>query len=218
MFRFPHKYSVGETMRGFTLVELMVTISIFMVISSVVLYENSKFNSSILLTNSAYEVALTVRQAQVYGVASRKVTIGGFAGGATTVGGKTAYQIGYGLYFDDSTADKSKRFILFADVNSNSQYDAGEEITTSTFNRDIKVSDLCFQYSGSWHCNGASDSAATIIFKRPNPEPAVFKNNTNSPGISYIKIRLKSDTNASAVRCVIVNSIGQTSVKAQNNC
>lgn len=209
--------STYKDKKAFTLIELMVTVSIFMVITTVVLYQNSKFNSSILLTNSAYEVALTIRQAQVFGVASRKVTIGAFGTEGATVGGRTAYQIGYGVYFDKAN---SKSFTLFADVNSDSNYDASEIITTSTFVRDIRISDVCFSINGgAYQCNtvGTYDKA-TIIFRRPNPEPLVFKNTTNIAGISSIKIVLKADSSATESRCVIINSIGQTSVKSGANC
>ena len=53
---------------GFTLIELLVSIAIFIIITSVAVWNNSQFNSTILLTDLGYEIALSVRQAQVYGI------------------------------------------------------------------------------------------------------------------------------------------------------
>src|SRR3989338_7579467 len=64
--------------RGFTLVELLVTLSLFVVLTTIVLFSQSKFNGSILLTNLAYDVAITVRQAQTYGVNVRETSSGVF--------------------------------------------------------------------------------------------------------------------------------------------
>src|SRR3989338_6906440 len=58
--------------RGFTLVELLVTLSLFVVLTTIVLFSQQKFNGSILLTNLAYDVALTIRQAQTFGVNVRE--------------------------------------------------------------------------------------------------------------------------------------------------
>ena len=39
---------------GFTLVELLVTITIFVILTGVVLFSQSRFNSTIFLTNLAF--------------------------------------------------------------------------------------------------------------------------------------------------------------------
>ena len=58
--------------RGFSLAELIVSIAIFLFISSVVMVSQHNFGGKILITNLAYDVALGIRQAQVYGSSSRK--------------------------------------------------------------------------------------------------------------------------------------------------
>ena len=54
--------------KGFSLVELLVVLSIFLIITSVVLFNQNKFSSDISITNVAYSIALEIRQAQVSGI------------------------------------------------------------------------------------------------------------------------------------------------------
>lgn len=59
------------TARGFTLVELMVTISIMVLVTSAVLVRHTSFNSAVLLENQAYEIAFDIRQTQLLAVSAR---------------------------------------------------------------------------------------------------------------------------------------------------
>src|SRR3989344_3869307 len=61
-------FSMKRTPRGFTLIELLVVLSIMLVITGVFLVRNQQFNSAILLRSLSYQVALSIRQAQVFGV------------------------------------------------------------------------------------------------------------------------------------------------------
>ncbi len=54
--------------RAFSLVELIVSIAIFGIMTALVVAKYGTFNSSTLLTNAAYDVALAIRTAQTYGV------------------------------------------------------------------------------------------------------------------------------------------------------
>src|SRR3989344_4615422 len=50
--------------RGFTLVELMVVTGILVVITSLILANNTRFGGAVLLENLAYDIALSMRKAQ----------------------------------------------------------------------------------------------------------------------------------------------------------
>ena len=54
--------------KGFTLIELLVTITIFVILTGVVLLSQNSFDNSILIKNLAYDISLTIREAQDYGV------------------------------------------------------------------------------------------------------------------------------------------------------
>lgn len=193
---------------GFSLIELMVTVSVVTLIGAVVLYENSKFNSTILLTNLGYEIALTARQAQVFGLSSRTYQ----AGGST--------QVGYGVYFD--LAD-SQKFILFADVNGNNTYDNLEETSVIGINNRNYISDICTFYGGTWTCESDSPSVIrlenfTVTFLRPNPEPEFRRADGSETNIDAIKVVLKNSSNDVDKRCVLITLVGQISVKSQTVC
>jgi len=66
------KENINKFTGGFSLVEMLVVVAIFFTISSVVLFRQSKFSSDISITNAAYDVALVIREAQVYGTGSKQ--------------------------------------------------------------------------------------------------------------------------------------------------
>src|SRR3989344_9303934 len=60
-------WSLATTERGFTLIELLVVTGILVLISGLVLANNTRFGGAILLKNLAYDVGLSIREVQVYG-------------------------------------------------------------------------------------------------------------------------------------------------------
>ena len=92
--------------QGFTLIELLVTISIFIIVTSVAVFNNNQFNSSILLTDLGYQIALSVRQAQVYGITVK-------APASCVVGSSScSFTSGYGIDFN---INSKTSYILFED-------------------------------------------------------------------------------------------------------
>src|SRR3989344_4714141 len=85
--------------RAFTLIELLVVTAIIGVLSLVVVVNQGSFNRTFMLANTSYDIALTLRNAQTFGMGSR-----------SRDGSENA---GYGIHFDKNTP---KSFILFADI------------------------------------------------------------------------------------------------------
>ncbi len=54
--------------KGFTLIELMITVSIFAIMTALLVAKYGAFNNGVLLTNLAYDIALNIRSAQSYGL------------------------------------------------------------------------------------------------------------------------------------------------------
>lgn len=67
-----------RAVRGFTLVELVVSIGIIGVITGVVIVNYRDFESTTVLKNSAYDVALGLREAQLKSISVVRGTSGGF--------------------------------------------------------------------------------------------------------------------------------------------
>ena len=190
-------------MKAFTLVELLVSIAIFTVITTIAVVNNSQFNSSILLTNLAYEIGLSIRQAQVYGITVKQTSLD-----------PTKFNSGYGIHFD-LTAD-SKSYILFEDSKLSGgevdhEYGSGDtDIETFRIQKGNSISNI--------YINGANRSDVDITFLRPNPNAYIKYAEGGNNYYSTAEICIKSPQGT--MRKVVVESTGQLSVVADDmtNC
>lgn len=192
-----HRFSLKSG--GFTLIELMVVFAIIIVITSVVFTNQSTFNKTLILSNTAYDIALTLRSTQTYGLSSRA------AGTATNVG--------YGVHLS-STVHNS--FLFFADTapagspgtlfcsvtssagapdckpgdgiytSSGADPDALSAVRTYSLNNGIKISDFCaYPAAGSGSCAVAGGlTALDIVFTRPNPN-AIIRGSNGGPYTTF---------------------------------
>lgn len=205
---------------GFTLVELMVVLAIISVITSVVLSSQSTFNKTLVLANTAYDIALTLRSVQTYGLGSR-------AAGSTA-------STGYGLHFERAVSGSQYSFTFFADTfpgpsASNCHglsrndpnapdtkpgdcvYDPArdQKVVAYTLGNRVTVSEFCAR-NGSWSCavsNGGTLSSLDIVFARPNPEPLITVN--SSPSTVYTAACLKVTSPQGGSHFVSVAASGQ---------
>jgi prepilin-type N-terminal cleavage/methylation domain-containing protein len=172
---------------GFTLVELLVTISIFVLLTGVVLFNQNNFNSSILLTNLAYDTALTIRQAQTYGINVKE-----FA----TSSSATSQFVPYGVHFNIA---QNKSFILFADIDYDSSLRSSDGFYDSAGTTDLTkcqlakgcvnryniqrgnhIKELCLGDVAKNNTNGTCVGGGglhtdilDIVFTRPNPDAKI---------------------------------------------
>ncbi len=200
--------------RGFTLTELIAVLAIISVISAVVITSQSNFNKDLLLTNAAYDIALTLRSVQTYGLGSRAV------GGAQNVG--------HGLSFVKATPNE---FTHFADIYplspsqspaarpGNGVYDVsqGEKVLEYQLGNGITIKDFCSRSipSNQWRCasdNQASLTALDISFSRPNADPSIRINSNDSLTASEACIITTSPQGGE--RFVSVTASGQIHTKA----
>lgn len=183
-------------LRAFSLIELMVVTGIFTVITGVVLANNAQFNSSVLLGNAAYDVALSVRQAQVYGLSTQA-----FSG---------QFQLGYGIHIQGTG-----QYLLFADVDpeTNRRYDAGVDqiVELYTLGRGHTVQRFCgITANGTEECsdNQAALTHLDISFLRPNPDATI----TGSTPSLFSSARVTLQSRSGETRTISIQSTGQISV------
>lgn len=165
---------------GFTLAELMVVLGIIVVLSYIVLTSQSTFNKTLILANTAYDVALSLRSAETFGLGSR-----GISGASTNTG--------YGIHFDRSTPGS---YLIFADISpssanglnchglrpgaNGSEPDAqpGDcmytppldlKVSDYTIGNGIKITDFCV-LTVSWACASTGLTSLDIVFARPNAD------------------------------------------------
>ncbi|MEK9132081.1 MAG: prepilin-type N-terminal cleavage/methylation domain-containing protein [Patescibacteria group bacterium] len=204
--------AMPKSTTGFTLVELMVVVAIFAILTTIILYKNSDFNNSFLLTDAAYDVALTVREAQVYGINVK----------STGKGAANQYfNSGYGIYLD-TTGTYPNTLVFFADAFTSPSVSAGnytydgqsEFITAFALNRGYTISQFCAKPSiGQERCSTTPDAPLNrlaIVFVRPNPDAKITDSGGGTEYSSAtITITSPDGTKSKTVR---ITTAGQISI------
>ncbi len=175
--------------QGFSLVELLVSIAILVIVSGLVFFNQSGFNNNVLLENLTYEVSLTIRQAQSYGLQSKESNSGDF-------------EAGFGVYFDLSSNDN---MILYADNNKNYIYNSGSDTIIDTLK--MKNSNIIERLCVGSPC--VDTNVLDISFVRPNPTAYINTSIITNEDIAEIYIKSAQLQE----RRIVVNKIGQISIE-----
>ena len=132
---------------GFSIVELVVAISIMVLITSVFLTNYHDANNKSKLTLATQKLVSDIRLSQNYSLGLKEFN-GNFSLG------------GWGIYL----ATTSPSYIIFADENGNFSYNEGEKYQTILFN-DIVISNIAI--------DTAESEDANIVFEPPNPNTKI---------------------------------------------
>lgn len=180
--------------RGFSLMELLVVTGIFMVLSGIVFAANGRFGNLVVLQNLAHDMALTVRQAQVYGIAVRR-----YSG--------SDFDVAYGMHFMLPAEGTASGYELFGDVNDNGIYDPGETVAASTLRGGFQITDICVRdLNGLETCDV---DEVNIVFQRPEPDALIRR---VALGSLDEQARIVIESNRGDQAEVVVESSGQISV------
>ncbi len=206
--------------KGFSLVEFVVVISIFAIMTSVSMFNYGEQRITIESNNLAQDVALTIRQAQVYGISASARNIGGTDFGVEEASDFFENQI------IDVTKDRSIRgvafilekntIILYEDVDRNHLYTKDKDIIIDT--RKIASPQVAFQEFVLVDSNGTEeldDGVVDISFERPYPDATIYwRENVNTLAHkSFTKVDIYIGGKVGVSRYVTVNSIGNITVK-----
>lgn len=224
MFKNFHKNKYNK---GMTLLELLVVIFIFMVISSITIFNYGNFNSSLSLQNLADDIALSARRAQGFAIGVRGVR-----------GSDNSFNEGYGIHFSTNPnsllyAGSNKSFVLFADITKPNETTPNQKYDYTSGNcGEPTVGNECMEVLSitsadridSIYLNDNPDSVSStgtvdILFYRPNPEPKFcYRSNPANSGcdedssISSVKIRVTNDQNPGVFKTIMISNNGQISV------
>jgi len=201
--------------QGFTIIEMIVVIAIIAIVSTLVLFNNAKLNSAILVSNAAYEIGLIVRESQVAGLGVKASGAGEFTSS-------------HGVHIDIS---QPNTVTMFADSDNSGTYSPGEMTQEYVINNSrsgsilgiCKKSDLSVvtsNYCASVNQGVSVNTQATldIVFTRPNPE-AFFKTRavvdgpiTEPVGAVVINVGFAGDI----CRSVIIEKTGAVEIDTEH--
>lgn len=181
---------------GFSLIEVLITSAIIGIVTAIVVIKYGAFNSSVLLRNQAFEVALSIREAQVFSVSVRGDD-------------NPSFRESFGVYVDmGAVPSPTQQYMLFVDANVNDRYDTNEEVDTLTIDSRFEIFDVCLGDDSALDC-GLEDLSVT--FSRPDFDAKMF----STPGASSNQlgtIKLRGINDNSVVREIDIRSTGLISV------
>lgn len=202
--------------RGFTLIEMMVSLVIFAAISGVVLLNYNGFNSRILLSNLTYDIALSIRQSQVFGIGVREYA---------------SETPPFGIFLiEDSTDGSTNHYVFYSDLGNPGDNAYADPTGTNCSNPECldryvlqkgnKVSSFCIWNGASSICSPdlpgpESLDSLSILFRRPNPDARFFAVcgggacSIAAPDKATLTI---SDPSSSISKMITVLNTGQISV------
>ena len=186
--------------KGFTLIEFVVIMSIFGIVASIALFNFSGFSSNISLTNLTHDVALVVRDSQVYGISNANIN--------NNLDPENP--IKRGVYFKYAGSDGFvNQIVVFDDINDNTEFGGSSELVdVVTVQSSDRISAIeVGTVTSTTPCT--EPEGVRILFQRPDPNPFIYCGNGPKP---FASIVLSSPDN-SQQKYVDVHSTGQISVR-----
>lgn len=165
---------------GFTLIEIMVSVGILVVVSTLILASYPKLGDNADLTQAARTVVSSIREAQFYGISVKEFGPGEFPA--------------YGVYFGPLPAVSYRIFADLPPGGGDNQWSGSSETVEiqSILKRGyIDNGGLCGKKNGESIDCGLS--GLNIVFKRPYPDIFLYGENGGLQGpYDYVEIIIKS--------------------------
>ena len=205
--------------RGFSLIEMIVVLAIIIVITGVIISGQSTYNQTIILNDTAYTVAYSIRQAQSLGLASRSAN--------------SVSDAGYGVRF---TGPSATSYLVFADTGGsdflsesvcpvgapgtpapetkpgNCRYDGDPPdkiIQNYSFSRGFTLQGVCGK-AGTGSCT--PEQSIDVVFMRPETRAIIVGESGRSYTCAQVTVTAPT---GGATRTVRVSQLGEISVGDQ---
>lgn len=190
-----------------TFIELIVVLSIFGMVSAVVMFRGGDFTRKINIQNLAQDFALAIRKAQSEALSGRLVSPTG-----TTFSEDS--KVSYGIYINSANS-----FYYYSDINNDNNLSStsacgtagGECISNINLNGGV-ITNICFdKKAGANNCYQPNAIATNVLFVRPFPN-AVIKNSAGPTSFSDVGITITT-LDSKFSRTIFISSTGQISVE-----
>lgn len=178
------KFVIRNCQAGMTYVELIVVLSIFSIMTSILLFNYKGFGAKVDIKILANDIASKIVEAQKSAIS-----------GKWNVNAPLNWKPSYGIYFDPSSSN-NKNFIYFADmVVQNNSYDSSSCPGTGECQDSINIT------KGNYisHIDsylGATPTSITnplsVTFKRPDSSAIFSVNGVILSGFDYMQITVSS--------------------------
>jgi prepilin-type N-terminal cleavage/methylation domain-containing protein len=219
------RLSTNTLISGFTLVELLISVSIIGLITAVVVFNQSDFADQIALSNVVNEIELDIRENQIYGVSVKEFQPG-------SLEFSSAYGSSFNLIASQSGALGPVSYISFIDrIITDGKYNFGASWSTCTvgggsecininsLTRGNTIMDLCVRMSANndvCRSGGSGPSRIDITFLRPNPNARIAFLDSAGANLSFAghigaKVILRSPQGKT--QSVVVYTTGQIAIE-----
>lgn len=192
---------------GMTYVEIIVVLSIFFVMTSIILFNYREFQAKVDIKNFASDIASKVVEAQ------KSSLVGKLPPSSHQPANPARWKPSYGVYFDTTTP---KQFIYFTDLDNtsppqNNLFD-GSTSTSScnnecldkiTITKNNSISDL--KIFGA-NCTTNNIDNLTIVFRRPDYRAIITSEPSPCNRISQAQISVVSPQSATTATIKIYSS------------
>jgi prepilin-type N-terminal cleavage/methylation domain-containing protein len=180
---------------GFTLVELIVSVSIFVFMTAFLVVRYGTFNQGVIVTNAAYDIALAVRSAQSYGLNVMQ-----------SVDVVNPFKHGFGAHFSPGAV-----FYTFSDVNDDGVQDTGEILSTSNLKKGIAIASIqavCSDLGPTTQ----NATVADVTFKRPDPDAIIKATIGGTPHVcQFVQINISAPDGSK--KAIVVRGTGQIAIQ-----
>jgi len=168
--------------KGFSLIEMLVSIGILSVLFGIVFLNQNTYSESMALQNLADDIGLEIVVAQSYSTSVREI-----------IPGSGDFDTSYGVSFSlRSGADGSPTsYVVFADFDGDGRYDgdwascSGECLRIVDITRGNFIENLCIERNNSTELCSTGTQRVDIVFARPNLQPQTIFLNSAGNQISH---------------------------------
>jgi prepilin-type N-terminal cleavage/methylation domain-containing protein len=190
------QFKIKNYKAGMTYVELIVVLTIFSVMSSIIIFNYGAFQDQIDTKNLTNNIALKFVQAQ-------KAALSGLlppAAQQTLIQNPATWKPSYGVYINRILDVKS--FIYFSDLDQNGNlsnpncFGIGECLEKISITKGASISSLDVFFQGDATAHSIND--LTVTFARPNSGAVIHSSTAFGSVVSYVQVTILSQKNYTA--------------------